>query len=71
MTATQEKSRRDEVLRGGTVAAWNGDLKGGTRSLHFELGTGGELPLLWPGGSAYGLVQRALRNLSPPLTLPV
>jgi lipoyl-dependent peroxiredoxin len=54
MSATQERSGTGEVLRGGAVAVWNGDLKNGTGSLRFELGAGGELPLLWPGSSAYG-----------------
>jgi lipoyl-dependent peroxiredoxin len=54
MSATQERPGTDEVLQGGAVAVWNGDLTGGTGSLRFELGAGGELPLLWPGSSAYG-----------------
>jgi osmotically inducible protein OsmC len=54
MSATQERSGPEEVLGGGAVTVWNGDLKGGRGSLRFELGAGGELPLLWPGSSAYG-----------------
>jgi lipoyl-dependent peroxiredoxin len=54
MSATQELSGTGEVLNGGAVAVWNGDLKGGTGSLRFESGAGGEVPLLWPGSSAYG-----------------
>jgi osmotically inducible protein OsmC len=54
MKAAQERSGTDEVLGGAAVAVWNGDLKGGTGSLRFEQGAGGELPLLWPGSSAYG-----------------
>jgi lipoyl-dependent peroxiredoxin len=54
MSATQERSDTGEVLGGGAVAVWNGDLKGGAGTLRFELGAGGELPLLWPGSSAYG-----------------
>ena len=55
MSATQERSGTDEVLEGGAVAVWNGDLMSGTGSLRFELGAGGELPLLWPGSSTHGL----------------
>jgi osmotically inducible protein OsmC len=47
-------SATDELLGGGAVAVWTGDLKGGTGSLRFDFGAGGELPLLWPGSSAYG-----------------
>jgi osmotically inducible protein OsmC len=54
MPATQEVSATGELLAGGAVTVWKGDLKGGTGSLRFELGAGGELPLLWPGSSAYG-----------------
>jgi lipoyl-dependent peroxiredoxin len=53
MSAIQERSGTGEVLGGGAVAVWSGDLKGGTGSLRFEQGAGGELPLLWPGSSAY------------------
>jgi osmotically inducible protein OsmC len=54
MSATQERSGTGEVLAGGAVAVWNGDLKAGSGSLRFEFGAGGELPLLWPGSFAYG-----------------
>jgi organic hydroperoxide reductase OsmC/OhrA len=54
MSATQEGSVTGELLAGGAVTVWKGDLKGGTGSLRFEFGAGGELPLLWPGSSAYG-----------------
>jgi osmotically inducible protein OsmC len=54
MSTTQEKSRTGDVLGGGAVVVWDGDLTSGTGSLRFELGAGGELPLLWPGSSAYG-----------------
>jgi osmotically inducible protein OsmC len=54
MSATRERSATSEVLGGGAVVVWNGDLKGGTGSLRFEQGASGELPLLWPGSSAYG-----------------
>jgi osmotically inducible protein OsmC len=54
MSTTREISAADELLGGGAVAYWKGDLKGGTGSLRFECGAGGELPLLWPGSSAYG-----------------
>jgi lipoyl-dependent peroxiredoxin len=54
VSATQERSGTGEVLEGGAVTVWNGNLKGGTGSLRFEFGAGGELPLLWPGSSAYG-----------------
>jgi osmotically inducible protein OsmC len=54
MSATQERLGTAVVLEGGAVTVWNGDLKGGNGSLHFGLGAGGELPLLWPGSSAYG-----------------
>jgi osmotically inducible protein OsmC len=54
MSATQERSGTGEVLGGGAVTVWNGDLKSGRGSLRFEFGAGGELPLLWPGSSAYG-----------------
>jgi lipoyl-dependent peroxiredoxin len=54
VSATQERPGTGDVLKGGAVTVWNGDLRNGTGSLHFELGAGGELPLSWPGGSAYG-----------------
>jgi organic hydroperoxide reductase OsmC/OhrA len=54
MSATQEVSATGELLGGGAVAVWTGDLKGGTGSLSLEFEAGGELPLLWPGSSAYG-----------------
>jgi osmotically inducible protein OsmC len=54
MSATQERTGTSEVLEGGAVTVWNGDLRNGTGSLRFELGAGGEMPLSWPGGSAYG-----------------
>src|SRR5690349_6034856 len=54
MSATQERSGTAEALEGAAVTVWNGDLRTGTGSLRFELGAGGELPLLWPGSSVYG-----------------
>jgi osmotically inducible protein OsmC len=54
MSATQRRPRSGDVLEGAGVTVWNGDLKGGNGNLHFGLGAGGELPLLWPGSSAYG-----------------
>jgi osmotically inducible protein OsmC len=54
MSATQERSETSALLEGGAVTVWNGDLRNGMGSLRFELGAGGELPLSWPGGSAYG-----------------
>jgi hypothetical protein len=43
----------DEVLEGGALVIWSGDLKSGTGSLQFQSGAGGELPLLWPGSAAH------------------
>lgn len=43
-----------EQLHGGAVVVWDGDLREGRGTLRFELGAGGDLPLLWPGGAAYG-----------------
>jgi osmotically inducible protein OsmC len=54
MTATQGKPDASETLHGGAAVEWNGDLKGGQGSLRFQLGAGGELPLLWPGSASYG-----------------
>jgi lipoyl-dependent peroxiredoxin len=47
-----DRSVSDEVLEGGALVIWSGDLKSGTGSLHFQSGAGGELPLLWPGSEA-------------------
>jgi hypothetical protein len=54
MSATQERSGTRDVLEGGAVTIWNGDLRNGTGSLRFELGAGG---------------RRVLKNLPPPPTL--
>lgn len=43
-----------EVLEGGAAVVWNGDLVDGKGVLRLRLGAGGELPLLWPGSTAYG-----------------
>lgn len=47
-------STAPDSLRGGARVAWEGDLGSGKGTLRFELGAGDELPLLWPGGAAYG-----------------
>jgi osmotically inducible protein OsmC len=54
MSAAQDRPGSHEVQEGGALVVWNGDLKSGTGSLHFEQGAGGELPMLWPGSDAYG-----------------
>jgi osmotically inducible protein OsmC len=54
MTAAQARPGSEEMLRGGALVVWNGDLKSGNGSLRFEQGAGGELSLLWPGSDAYG-----------------
>jgi lipoyl-dependent peroxiredoxin len=54
MSATQDRQRSGEVLHGGAVVVWSGDLKSGAGSLRFEYGAGGELALLWPGSNGYG-----------------
>lgn len=36
------------------MVLWDGDLKTGRGTLRFDLGAGGELPLVWPGAPAYG-----------------
>jgi lipoyl-dependent peroxiredoxin len=50
----QDRQGLGEVLDGGAVVVWNGDLASGTGSLRFENGAGGELALLWPGSNGYG-----------------
>lgn len=54
MTTAQARPGSEKVARGGARVVWNGDLKSGNGSLHFEQGAGGELSLLWPGSDAYG-----------------
>lgn len=54
MSVMHDRSVSDEVLEGGALVIWSGDLKSGTGSLHFQSGAGGELALLWPGSEAYG-----------------
>ena len=54
MSTAQDRPRSGEVLHGGAVVVWSGDLKSGTGSLRFEYGAGGELTLLWPGSDGYG-----------------
>jgi osmotically inducible protein OsmC len=54
MSTAKDRPRSDEVLHGGAVVVWSGDLKSGTGSLRFEYGAGGELALLWPGSDGYG-----------------
>ena len=54
MSTAQDRPRSNEVLHGGAVVVWSGDLKTGTGSLRFEYGAGGELALLWPGSDGYG-----------------
>jgi lipoyl-dependent peroxiredoxin len=49
----QGRPRSGEVLHGGAVVVWSGDLKSGTGSLQFENEAGGELALLWPGSDGY------------------
>ena len=51
----QDRSVSDEVLEGGALVIWSGDLKSGTGSLHFQSGAGGELPLLWPKSEAHAV----------------
>jgi lipoyl-dependent peroxiredoxin len=54
MSATGDRPDSKETLEGGAAVVWSGDLKSGKGSLRFQLGAGGELPLLWPGSAAYG-----------------
>jgi osmotically inducible protein OsmC len=54
MSTAPDRLHSDEMLHGGAVVVWNGDLKSGTGSLRFEYGAGGELALLWPGSEGYG-----------------
>ena len=54
MSTAQDQPDSGEVLHGGAVVVWSGDLKSGTGSLRFEYGAGGELTLLWPGSDGYG-----------------
>jgi len=54
MSTTHDRPDSGEVLHGGAVVVWSGDLKSGTGSLRFEYGAGGELALLWPGSDGYG-----------------
>jgi lipoyl-dependent peroxiredoxin len=54
MSTAQDRPGSGEVLHGGAVVVWSGDLKSGTGSLRFEYGAGGELTLLWPGSDGYG-----------------
>jgi osmotically inducible protein OsmC len=54
MSMAQDPQHSGEVLHGGAVVVWSGDLKSGTGSLRFEYGAGGELALLWPGSDGYG-----------------
>jgi lipoyl-dependent peroxiredoxin len=54
MSTAQDRPGSGEVLHGGAVVVWSGDLKSGTGSLRFEYGAGGELALLWPGSDGYG-----------------
>ena len=53
MSTAQGRPRSAEVLHGGAVIVWSGDLKSGTGSLRFENEAGGELALLWPGSDGY------------------
>jgi osmotically inducible protein OsmC len=50
----QRRANSDEGLTGGAFVVWNGDLKRGSGTLRFELGAGHELPLTWPGSTAFG-----------------
>jgi lipoyl-dependent peroxiredoxin len=54
MSTAQDQTRSSEVLHGGAVVVWSGDLNSGTGSLRFESGAGAELVLLWPGSDSYG-----------------
>jgi lipoyl-dependent peroxiredoxin len=54
MATTEGTPDSHETLQGGAAVVWNGDLESGKGALRFQLGAGGELPLLWPGSAAYG-----------------
>jgi osmotically inducible protein OsmC len=53
MSTAQGRPDSGEVLHGGAVVVWSGDLKSGIGSLRFENEAGGELALLWPGNDGY------------------